>query len=216
MAAIAAGLCFLSTLSSSLCVQFTSLIPGTKNHVIKKYKLGDLKSIFDDIDKTENMESDCKSFLDRLEKLREETRKAEPNFEDVKYIWDLRGTYDIDTLFEEATNMNNMETSDFMRTLEESCIGKEKQEKIKEIKSRSEVILSLEEGSDEIPGECANLTSFRDEIREEFGSIDFPSHEWDSKDKKFLEKKYDFIDEVQKICEGAEQRTNNENTQDNE
>jgi len=216
MAAIAAGLCFLSTLSSSLCVQFTSLIPGTKNHVIKKYKLGDLKSIFDDIDKTENMGSDCRVFVDRLEKLREETRKAEPNFEDVKYIWDLRGTYDIDTLFEEATNMNNMETSDFMRTLEESCIGKEKQEKIKEIKSRSEVILSLEEGSDEIPGECANLTSFRDEIREEFGSIDFPSHEWDSKDKKFLEKKYDFIDEVQKICEGAEQRTNNENTQDNE
>jgi len=216
MAAIAAGLCFLSTLSSSLCVQFTSLIPGTKNHVIKKYKLGDLKSIFDDIDKTENMGSDCRVFVDRLEKLREETRKAEPNFEEVKYIWDLRGTYDIDTLFEEATNMNNMETSDFMRTLEESCIGKEKQEKIKEIKSRSEVILSLEEGSDEIPGECANLTSFRDEIREEFGSIDFPSHEWDSKDKKFLEKKYDFIDEVQKICEGAEQRTNNENTQDNE
>jgi len=216
MAAIAAGLCFLSTLSSSLCVQFTSLIPGTKNHVIKKYKLDDLKSIFDDIDKTENMGSDCRVFVDRLEKLREETRKAEPNFEEVKYIWDLRGTYDIDTLFEEATNMNNMETSDFMRTLEESCIGKEKQEKIKEIKSRSEVILSLEEGSDEIPGECANLTSFRDEIREEFGSIDFPSHEWDSKDKKFLEKKYDFIDEVQKICEGAEQRTNNENTQDNE
>ena len=216
MTAIVAGLCFLSTLSSSLCVQFTSLIPGTKNHVIKKYKLGDLKSIFDDIDKTENMGSDCRVFVDRLEKLREETRKAEPNFEDVKYIWDLRGTYDIDTLFEEATNMNNMETSDFMRTLEESCIGKEKQEKIKEIKSRSEVILSLEEGSDEIPGECANLTSFRDEIREEFGSIDFPSHEWDSKDKKFLEKKYDFIDEVQKICEGAEQRTNNENTQDNE
>ena len=216
MAAIAAGLCFLSTLSSSLCVQFTSLIPGTKNHVIKKYKLDDLKSIFDDIDKTENMGSDCRVFVDRLEKLREETRKAEPNFEDVKYIWDLRGTYDIDTFFEEATNMNNMETSDFMRTLEESCIGKEKQEKIKEIKSRSEVILSLEEGSDEIPGECANLTSFRDEIREEFGSIDFPSHEWDSKDKKFLEKKYDFIDEVQKICEGAEQRTNNENTQDNE
>ena len=125
MAAIAAGLCFLSTLSSSLCVQFTSLIPGTKNHVIKKYKLGDLKSIFDDIDKTENMGSDCRVFVDRLEKLREETRKAEPNFEDVKYIWDLRGTYDIDTLFEEATNMNNMETSDFMRTLEESCIGKE-------------------------------------------------------------------------------------------
>jgi len=216
MTAIVAGLCFLSTLSSSLCVQFTSLIPGTKNHVIKKYKLDDLKSIFDDIDKTENMGSDCRVFVDRLEKLREETRKAEPNFEDVKYIWDLRGTYDIDTLFEEATNMNNMETSDFMRTLEESCIGKEKQEKIKEIKSRSEVILSLEEGSDEIPGECANLTSFRDEIREEFGSIDFPSHEWDSKDKKFLEKKYDFIDEVQKICEGAEQRTNNENTQDNE
>ena len=216
MTAIVAGLCFLSTLSSSLCVQFTSLIPGTKNHVIKKYKLDDLKSIFDDIDKTENMGSDCRVFVDRLEKLREETRKAEPNFEDVKYIWDLRGTYDIDTLFEEATNMNYVETSDFMRTLEESCIGKEKQEKIKEIKSRSEVILSLEEGSDEIPGECANLTSFRDEIREEFGSIDFPSHEWDSKDKKFLEKKYDFIDEVQKICEGAEQRTNNENTQDNE
>ena len=69
MAAIAAGLCFLSTLSSSLCVQFTSLIPGTKNHVIKKYKLGDLKSIFDDIDKTKNMESDCKSFVDRHRKI---------------------------------------------------------------------------------------------------------------------------------------------------
>ena len=212
MAAIAAGLCFLSTLSSSLCVQFTSLIQGTKNHVIKKYKLGDLKSIFDDIDKTENMESDCKSFLDRLEILREETRKAEPNFEDVKYIWDLRGTYDIDTLFEEATNMNNMETSDFMRTLEESCATETEGDNIKELKSRSEVILSLEEGSDELPGECANFTSFKEEI----GGIDFPSHEWDSKDKKFLEKKYDFIDEVQKICEGAEQRTNNENTQDNE
>ena len=216
MTAIVAGLCFLSTLSSSLCVQFTSLIPGTKNHVIKKYKLDDLKSIFDDIDKTENMGSDCRVFVDRLEKLREETRKAEPNFEDVKYIWDLRGTYDIDTLFEEATNMNNMETSDFMRTLEESCATETEGDNIKELKSRSEVILSLEEGSDEIPGECANLTSFRDEIREEFGSIDFPSHEWVSKDKKFLEKKYDFIDEVQKICEGAEQRTNNENTQDNE
>ena len=212
MAAIAAGLCFLSTLSSSLCVQFTSLIPGTKNHVIKKYKLDDLKSIFVDIDKTENMGSDCRVFVDRLEKLREETRKAEPNFEDVKYIWDLRGTYDIDTLFEEATNMNNMETSDFMRTLERSCATETEGDIIKELKSRSEVILSLEEGSDELPGECANFTSFKEEI----GGIDFPSHEWDSKDKKFLEKKYDFIDEVQKICEGAEQRTNNENTQDNE
>tara|TARA_B100001769_G_scaffold37129_1_gene25044 strand:- start:6596 stop:7234 length:639 start_codon:yes stop_codon:yes gene_type:complete len=212
MTAIVAGLCFLSTLSSSLCVQFTSLIPGTKNHVIKKYKLDDLKSIFDDIDKTENMGSDCRVFVDRLEKLREETRKAEPNFEDVKYIWDLRGTYDIDTLFEEATNMNNMETSDFMRTLEESCATETEGDNIKELKSRSEVILSLEEGSDELPGECANFTSFKEEI----AGIDFPSHEWDSKDKKFLEKKYDFIDEVQKICEGAEQRTNNENTQDNE
>ena len=212
MTAIVAGLCFLSTLSSSLCVQFTSLIPGTKNHVIKKYKLDDLKSIFDDIDKTENMESDCRVFVDRLEKLREETRKVEPNFEDVKYIWDLRGTYDIDTLFEEATNMNNMETSDFMRTLERSCATETEGDNIKELKSRSEVILSLEEGSDELPGECANFTSFKEEI----GGIDFPSHEWDSKDKKFLEKNYDFIDEVQKICEGAEQRTNNENTQDNE
>lgn len=212
MTAIVAGLCFLSTLSSSLCVQFTSLIPGTKNHVIKKYKLDDLKSIFDDIDKTENMGSDCRVFVDRLEKLREETRKAEPNFEDVKYIWDLRGTYDIDTLFEEATNMNNMETSDFMRTLERSCTTETEGDNIKELKSRSEVILSLEEGSDELLGECANFTSFKEEI----GGIDFPSHEWDSKDKKFLEKKYDFIDEVQKICEGAEQRTNNENTQDNE
>ena len=212
MTAIVAGLCFLSTLSSSLCVQFTSLIPGTKNHVIKKYKLDDLKSIFDDIDKTENMGSDCRVFLDSLEKLREETRKAVPNFEDVKYIWDLRGTYDIDTLFEEATNMNNMETSDFMRTLERSCTTETEGDNIKELKSRSEVILSLEEGSDELLGECANFTSFKEEI----GGIDFPSHEWDSKDKKFLEKKYDFIDEVQKICEGAEQRTNNENTQDNE
>ena len=85
MTAIVAGLCFLSTLSSSLCVQFTSLIPGTKNHFIKKYKLDDLKSIFDDIDKTENMGSDCRVFVDRLEKLSEETRKAEPKFEDVKY-----------------------------------------------------------------------------------------------------------------------------------
>ena len=212
MTAIVAGLCFLSTLSSSLCVQFTSLIPGTKNHVIKKYKLDDLKSIFDDIDKTENMGSDCRVFVDRLEKLREETRKAEPNFEDVKNIWDLRGTYDIDTLFEEATNMNNMETSDFMRTLERSCATETEGDNIKELKSRSEVILSLEEGSDELLGECANFTSFKEEI----GGIDFPSHEWDSKDKKFLEKKYDFIDEVQKICEAAEQRTNNENTQDSE
>jgi|TARA_B110000444_G_scaffold92265_1_gene87208 hypothetical protein len=212
MTAIVAGLCFLSTLSSSLCVQFTSLIPGTKNHFIKKYKLDDLKSIFDDIDKTENMGSDCRVFVDRLEKLSEETRKAEPKFEDVKYIWDLRGTYDIDTLFEKATNMNNMETSDFMRTLEGSCATETEGDNIKELKSRSEVILSLEEGSDELPGECANFTSFKEEI----GGIDFPSHEWDSKDKKFLEKKYDFIDEVQKICEGAEQRTNNENTQDNE
>ena len=76
--------------------------------------------------------------------------------------------------------------------------------------------MSLEEGSDELPDECANLTSFRDEIREEFGSIDFPSHEWDSKDKKFVEKNYDFTEQIQTICEGAEQRTNNENTQDNE
>lgn len=214
MAAIVAGLCFLSTLSSSLCVQFTSLIPGTKKHVVKKYKLDDLKSIFDDIDKTENMESDCKSFLDRLEKFNEEMTKLQPPFGQVKNVWDLRGTYDTDTLFEEATNMNYVETSDFMRTLEESCIGKEKQEKIKEIKSRSEVILSLEEGSDELPGECANLTSFRDEIREEFGSIDFPSHEWDSKDKKFVEKNYDFIEQVRTLCESAEERTNTNNTQD--
>ena len=215
MTAIVAGLCFLSTLSSSLCVQFTSLIPGTKNHVIKKYKLDDLKSIFDDIDKTENMGSDCRVFVDRLEKLREETRKAEPNFEDVKNIWDLRGTYDIDSLFEEATNMNNMETSEFMRTLEGSCVNETDGDNIKELKSRSEVILSLEEGSDEIPGECANLTSFKEEI----GVFRFPTHEWDPEDKKYkrnTEKQYDFIDEVQKICEGAEQRTNNENTQDNE
>ena len=86
MAAIAAGgICFLSTLSS-LCVQFTSLIPGTKNHIIKKYKLDDLKSIFDDIDKTVDMESECKDFLDRLEKFREEVGKIEPKFNDVKNI----------------------------------------------------------------------------------------------------------------------------------
>lgn len=212
MTAIAVGLCFLSTLSSSLCVQFTSLIPGTKKHVIKKYKLGDLKSIFDDIDKTENMGSDCRAFVDRLEKFKEESSKLKPLFNNVKNIWDLRGTYDTDTLLEEVTNMNNMETSEFMRTLEGSCATETDGDNIKELKSRSEVILSLEEGSDELPGECANLTSFKEEI----GGIDFPSHEWDSKDKKFLEKKYDFIDEVQKICEGAEQRTNNENTQDNE
>ena len=126
-------------------------------------------------------------------------------------IWDLRGTYDPDTLFEEVTNMNMMESSEFLKLLEQSCIGEEKQEKIKELKSRSEVILSLEEGSDEIPGECANLTLFRDD-----DGIDFPSHKWDYTDKKFVEKNYDFIEQVGKICEGAEQRTNNENTQDNE
>ena len=98
MTAIAVGLCFLSTLSSSLCVQFTSLIPGTKKHVIKKYKLGDLKSIFDDIDKTENMGSDCRAFVDRLEKFKEESSKLKPLFNNVKNIWDLRGTYDTDTL----------------------------------------------------------------------------------------------------------------------
>jgi|TARA_B100001094_G_scaffold307097_1_gene338477 hypothetical protein len=211
MAAIAAGLCFLSTLTSSLCVQFTSLIPGTKNHVIKKYKLDDFKGIFDDIDKTDNMESDCKSFLDRVEKFKEESSKLKPLFNDVKNIWDLRGTYDPDTLMEEVTNMNMMESQEFLKLLEQSCIGEEKQEKIKEIKSRSEVILSLEEGSDEIPGECANLTLYRDD-----DGIDFPSHEWDYTDKKFVEKNYDFIEQVGKICEGAEQRTNNENTQDNE
>jgi len=212
MAAIAVGLCFLSTLSSSLCVQFTSLIPGTKNHIIKKYKLDDLKSIFDDIDKTVDMESECKDFLYRMEKFREEVEKIEPKMIDVKNIWDLRGTYDHDTLFEEATNMNTRETGDFLRTLEESCLSQTGRNKIKEFKSRSDVILSLEEGSDELPGECANLTSFKDEI----GTITFPTHEWDNKDKKFIEKKYDFLEQVQKICEGAEQRTNNENTQDNE
>jgi len=212
MAAIAAGgLCFLSTLSS-LCVQFTSLIPGTKNHVIKKYKLDDLKSIFDDIDKTVDMESECKDFLDRIEKFREEGEKIEPKMIDVKNIWDLRGTYDHDTLFEEATNMNTWETEDLVRILRESCVPRSEREKIKEFKSRSEVILSLEEGSDELPGECANLTSFKDEV----GSITFPTHDWDDKDKKFIEKEYDFLDQVQKICEGAEQRTNKENTQDNE
>ena len=72
--------------------------------------------------------------------------------------------------------------------------------------------MSLEEGSDELPGECANLTSFKDEL----GTVNFPTHEWDNKDKKFIEKEYDFLEQVQKICEGAEQRTNNENTQDNE
>jgi len=56
------------------------------------------------------------------------------------------------------------------------------------------------------------LTSFKDEV----GSITFPTHDWDDKDKKFIEKEYDFLDQVQKICEGAEQRTNKENTQDNE
>ena len=65
---------------------------------------------------------------------------------------------------------------------------------------------------DELPGECANLISFTDEI----GTITFPTHEWDNKDKKFIEKTYNFFEQVQKICEGAEQRTNNENTQDNE
>tara|TARA_B100001559_G_scaffold176138_1_gene147514 strand:- start:3640 stop:4278 length:639 start_codon:yes stop_codon:yes gene_type:complete len=212
MAAIAAGgICFLSTLSS-LFVQFTSLIPGTKNHIIKKYKLDDFKSIFDDIDKTVDMESECKDFLDRLEKFREEVEKIEPKMIDVKNIWDLRGTYDPDTLLEEATSMNMKETSEFTRTLEGSCVPRSEREKIKELKSRSEVILSLEEGSDELPGECANLTSFKDEI----GSITFPTQEWDHKDKKFIEKEYDFFEQVQKICEGAEQRTNNENTQDNE
>ena len=211
MAAIAAGLCFLSTLSS-LCVQFTSLIPGTKNHIIKKYKLDDLKSIFDDIDKTVDMESECKDFLDRIEKVKEELGKIEPKFNDVKNIWDLRGTYDPNTLFEEATNMSMKEIEEFARILQGSCITRSEREKIKEFKSRSDVILSLEEGSDEIPGECANLTSFKDEV----GSITFPTHDWDNKDKKFIEKKYDFFEQVQKICEGAEQRTNNENTQDNE
>ena len=212
MAAIAAGgICFLSTLSS-LCVQFTSLIPGTKNHVVKLYKLDDLKSIFDDIDKTVDMESECKDFLDRLEKFREEIEKIETKMIDVKNIWDLRGTYDPDTLFEEATNMNIKETEEFLRTLEESCVSKTDRDKIEELKSRSDVILSLEEGSDELPGECANLTSFKDEL----GTVNVPTHEWDNKDKKFIEKKYDFLEQVQKICEGAEQRTNNENTQDNE
>ena len=212
MAAIAAGgICFLSTLSS-LCVQFTSLIPGTKNHVVKKYKLDDFKSIFDDIDKTVDMESDCKKFIDRLEKIKEEVGKIEPKFNDVKNIWDLRGTYDPDTLFEEATSMNIKETGEFMRTLEESCVSKTDRDKIEELKSRSDVILSLEEGSDELPGECANLTSFKDEL----GTVNVPTHEWDNKDKKFIEKEYDFFEQVQKICEGAEQRTNNENTQDNE
>ena len=212
MAAIAAGgLCFLSTLSS-LCVQFTSLIPGTKNHVIKKYKLDDFKSIFDDIDKTVDMESECKDFVDRIEKLKEEIGKIEPKFKQVKNIWDLRGTYDPDTLLEEATSMNIEEIGEFTRTLEESCVSETDRDKIKEFKSRSDVILSLEEGSDELPGECANLTSFKDEI----GTVTFPTHEWDNKDKKFIEKEYDFLEQVQKICEGAEQRTNNENTQDNE
>ena len=212
MAAIAAGgLCFLSTLSS-LCVQFTSLIPGTKNHVIKKYKLDDFKSIFDDIDKTVDMESECKDFVDRIEKLKEEIGKIEPKFKQVKNIWDLRGTYDPDTLLEEATSMNIEEIGEFTRTLEESCVSETDRDKIKEFKSRSDVILSLEEGSDELPGECANLTSFKDEL----GTVNFPTHEWDNKDKKFIEKEYDFLEQVQKICEGAEQRTNNENTQDNE
>lgn len=212
MAAIAAGgICFLSTLSS-LCVQFTSLIPGTKNSVVKKYKLDDLKSIFDDIDKTVDMESDCKKFVDRLEKFEEDMRKPEPQLDKVKNIWDLRGTYDPDTLFEEATNMNMKETGELVKNLKRSCVSETDRNKIKEFKSRSDVILSLEEGSDEIPGECANLTSFKDEI----GTITFPTHEWDNKDKKFIEKEYDFLEQVQKICEGAEQRTNNENTQDNE
>lgn len=212
MAAIAAGgVCFLSILSS-LCVQFTSLIPGTKNHIIKLYKLDDLKSIFDDIDKTVDMESDCKKFVDRLEKFEEEMRKPEPQLDKVKNIWDLRGTYDQDTLLEEATNMNMKETGEFVIKLQGSCVTRSERYKIKEFKSRSDVILSLEEGSDEIPGECANLTSFKDEV----GSITFPTHDWDNKDKKFIEKEYDFLEQVQKICEGAEQRTNNENTQDNE
>ena len=211
MAAIAAGgICFLSTLSS-LCVQFTSLIPGTKNHVIKKYKLDDFKSIFDDIDKTVDMESECKDFLDRIEIWDEEVEKIEPKMIDVKNIWDLRGTYDPDTLLEEATSMNIEEIGEFTRTLEESCVSETDRDKIKEFKSRSDVILSLEEGSDELPGECANLTSFKDEL----GTVNFPTHEWDNKDKKFIEKEYDFLEQVQKICEGAEQRTNNENTQDN-
>ena len=212
MAAIAVGgICFLSTLSS-LCVQFTSLIPGTKNHVIKLYKLDDLKSIFDDIDKTVDMESECKDFLDRMEKFKEEVGKIEPKMIDVKNIWDLRVTYDPYTIFDEATNMNIKETEEFLRTLEESCVSKTDRHKIEELKSRSDVILSLEEGSDELPGECANLISFKDEL----GTITFPTHDWDNKDKKFIEKEYDFLEQVQKICEGAEQRTNNENTQDNE
>jgi hypothetical protein len=211
MAAIAVGLCFLSTLSSSLCVQFTSLIPGTKNHIIKKYKLDDLKSIFDDIDKTVDMESECKDFLDRIEKFEEEVGKIEPKFNDVKNIWDLRGTYDPDTLLEEA-RINMDETEELVRILQGMCVSETDRDKIKEFKSRSDVILSLEEGSDELPGECANLTSFKDEV----GSITFPTHEWNNKDKRFMEKTYDFLDQVQKICEGAEQRTNNENTQDNE
>ena len=212
MAAIAVGLCFLSTLSSSLCVQFTSLIPGTKNHIIKKYKLDDFKSIFDDIDKTVDMESDCKDFLDRMEKFREEVEKIEPKMIDVKNIWDLRGTYDPDTLFEEATSMNMKETGELVKNLKSSCVSETDRDKIEELKSRSDVILSLEEGSDELPGECANLISFKDEL----GTITFPTHDWDNKDKKFIEKEYDFLEQVQKICEGAEQRTNNENTQDNE
>ena len=212
MAAIAVGLCFLSTLSSSLCVQFTSLIPGTKNHIIKKYKLDDFKSIFDDIDKTVDMESDCKDFLDRMEKFREEVEKIEPKMIDVKNIWDLRGTYDPDTLFEEATSMNMKETGELVKNLKRSCVSETDRNKIEEFKSRSDVILSLEEGSDELPGECANLISFKDEL----GTITFPTHDWDNKDKKFIEKEYDFLEQVQKICEGAEQRTNNENTQDNE
>jgi len=212
MAAIAVGgICFLSTLSS-LCVQFTSLIPGTKNHFVKKYKLDDLKSIFDDIDKTVDMESDCKKFVDRLEKFEEDMRKPEPQLDKVKNIWDLRGTYDPDTLFEEATSMNMKETGELVKNLKSSCVSETDRDKIEELKSRSDVILSLEQGSDELPGECANLTSFKDEI----GFIAVPTHEWDNKDKKFIEKEYDFFEQVQKICEGAEQRTNNENTQDNE
>ena len=105
-----------------------------------------------------------------------------------------------------------MQTEEFLRTLKESCVSETDRDKIEEFKSRSDVILSLEEGSDEIPGECANLTSFKDQL----GTVNVPTHEWDNKDKKFIEKEYDFVEQVQKICEGAERRTNNENTQDNE
>ena len=108
--------------------------------------------------------------------------------------------------------MNMKETGELVKNLKRSCVSETDRNKIEEFKSRSDVILSLEEGSDELPGECANLISFKDEL----GTITFPTHDWDNKDKKFIEKEYDFLEQVQKICEGAEQRTNNENTQDNE